>query len=201
MSKTKTQITIKTTKAKQARQTLARVPDQLAELETLSIGQLRERYRELFNEASTSRNKAYLRRKLQNRVQELAEGGSSETAKERVKELNKTTPVRRRFGKSGPTPANAKGKSDAAIDSAATKDAATEEAAADRDPRLPAPGTVIRKVHNDVTHQVKVLGSGFEYKGERYKSLSKVARLITGTIWNGFGYFAAELRAAGGGEG
>jgi len=198
MSKTKTQTTIKTTKAKQARQTLARVPDQLAELETMSVGQLRDRYREVFNEASTSRNKAYLRKKLQNRVQELAEGGSSETAKERVKELNKTTPVRRRFGKSGPTPANAKGKDKAG---AATENAAIDEVPADRDPRLPPPGTVLRKVHNDVAHQVKVLASGFEYKGQHYKSLSKVARLITGTIWNGFGYVAAELRAAGGGEG
>jgi hypothetical protein len=201
MSKTKTQTTIKTTKAKQARQALARVPDQLAELETMSIGQLRERYRELFNEASTSRNKAYLRKKLQARVQELAEGGSSEAAKERVKELNKTTPVRRRFGKSGPTSANAKGKGNStAAEDAANDDAANDDMTADRDPRLPPPGTVLRKVHNDVAHQVKVLASGFEYKGQHYKSLSKVARLITGTIWNGYGYFAAELRAAGGGE-
>jgi hypothetical protein len=196
MSKTKTQVTIKTAKAKQARQTLARVPDQLAELETMSVGQLRERYRELFNEVSGSRNKAHLRRKLQHRVQELAEGGSSETAKKRIQELNKTTPVRRRFGKSGPTPAKAKVKAGSTKESAAI-----EEAPEDRDQRLPPAGTVLRKIHNDVAHQVKVLTSGFEYKGQQYKSLSKVARLITGTIWNGFGYFAAELRAAGGGEG
>ena len=196
MSKTKTQTTIKTTKAKQARQSLARVPEQLAELETMSVGQLRERYRDLFNEVSGSRNKAYLRRKLQHRVQELAEGGSSETAKKRIEELNKTTPVRRRFGKSGPTPANVKGKPGTTKESAAV-----EGASVDRDPRLPPAGTVMRKTHNEVVHQVKVLASGFEYKGVQYKSLSKVARLITGTIWNGFGYFAAELRVAGGREG
>jgi hypothetical protein len=30
---------------------------------------------------------------------------------------------------------------------------------------------------------------GFEYKGERHRSLSKIARLITGTAWNGYLFF------------
>lgn len=197
MSKTTTQTKSSTTstspKTRQARLTLARVPEQLAELATMNVGQLRDRHRELFNEASASRNKDYLRKKLTWRIQELADGGLTETAKKRIAELDKTTPGRRRFGKSGPTPSKAK--------SAAVNEVPAREAApADRDPRLPPPGTILRKKHKDVEHQVKVLVTGFEYKGERYKSLSKVARLITGTTWNGFGYFAAELRAAGGEE-
>jgi hypothetical protein len=202
MSKT-TQSKNTTTKAKQARQSLARVTDQLAELANMNVGQLRERHRELFNEATDSRNMAYLRKKLMHRIQELADGGYSEKHTKRTQELDKTTPGRRRFGKSGPTPKKAKATTEAK-DATQAKDAAdvdaTEEMPADRDPRLPAPGTVLRKMHKDVEHQVKVLASGFEYKGERYKSLSKVARLITGTTWNGYGYFAQELRAAGGGE-
>ena len=35
------------------------------------------------------------------------------------------------------------------------------------------------------THQVTVAEEGFEYKGERYRILSEIARLITGTRWSG----------------
>ena len=208
MSKTTTQTKNTTTKAKQARQSLANVTDQLAELADMKVGQLRERHRELFNEATGSHNMAYLRKKLAHRIQELADGGYSERHKKRAEELDKTTPGRRRFGKSGPTPKKAKPATEAKgaeVKAATEAKVATEETAddempAERDPRLPAPGTVLRKTHKDVVHQVKVLAVGFEYKGERHKSLSKVARLITGTTWNGYGYFASELRAAGGGE-
>jgi hypothetical protein len=36
-----------------------------------------------------------------------------------------------------------------------------------------------------VPHQVRVTDQGFEYRGERYASLSEVARRITGTRWSG----------------
>src|SRR6185437_9559285 len=52
-----------------------------------------------------------------------------------------------------------------------------------RDARLPAVGTVLEKQHGNVTHKVTVLADGFEYRGETHRSLSKVARLITGTTW------------------
>jgi hypothetical protein len=200
MSKTTTQTKNTPTKAKQARQSLARVTEQLAELADMGVGQLRERHRELFNEATGSRNMAYLRKKLAHRIQELAEGGYSEKHKKRAEELDKTTPGRRRFGKSGPTPKAKTAATKTAAADVANDDSAEDEVLADRDPRLPPPGTVLRKTHKNVEHQVKVLASGFEYKGELYKSLSKVARLITGTTWNGYGYFAQELRAAGGEE-
>ncbi len=55
-----------------------------------------------------------------------------------------------------------------------------------RDPRLPDPGIVLEKTYKGETYQVKVLEDGFEYNGERYRSLSRVAREITGQIWNGY---------------
>ena len=55
-----------------------------------------------------------------------------------------------------------------------------------RDPRLPEPGTVLEKTYKGKTYKVKVLHEGFEYNGAHYRSLSKVAREITGQIWNGF---------------
>ena len=50
--------------------------------------------------------------------------------------------------------------------------------------------------------QVKVLERGFEYDGETHRSLSSVARAITGAHWNGmafFGLFQAIFMANGGG--
>ena len=39
------------------------------------------------------------------------------------------------------------------------------------------------------THSVTVLADGFAYRGQRYRSLSQIARLITGTRWNGPAFF------------
>jgi hypothetical protein len=61
-----------------------------------------------------------------------------------------------------------------------------------RDSRLPPVGTVITRVHKEKEHQVKVLADGFEYQGQRYRSLSKIARIITGTNWNGIAFFKLQ---------
>lgn len=63
-----------------------------------------------------------------------------------------------------------------------------------RDPRLPAPGTVLEREYQDQVIRVKVLADGFEYEGETYRSLSTVAKVATGTIWNGFLFFGCALR-------
>lgn len=51
------------------------------------------------------------------------------------------------------------------------------------------PGTKICREHGGVMHQVEVLHDGFEYGGQKYKSLSAIARKITGTRWNGPKFF------------
>jgi hypothetical protein len=47
------------------------------------------------------------------------------------------------------------------------------------------PGTILTRIWHGVTHQVQVTDRGFEHRGERYTSLSEVARRITGTRWSG----------------
>jgi len=42
---------------------------------------------------------------------------------------------------------------------------------------------------------VTVLADGFEYQGERYRSLSAVAKAITGSHMNGFRFFGLEGKA------
>lgn len=51
------------------------------------------------------------------------------------------------------------------------------------------PGTWLSRTWHGEVHQVIVLDSGFEYRGERYASLSAIARRITGTGWSGPRFF------------
>ena len=46
-----------------------------------------------------------------------------------------------------------------------------------------------------IQHKVTVHEDSFEYQGERYTSLSTLARLITGTNWNGFLFFGLKRRS------
>ncbi len=76
----------------------------------------------------------------------------------------------------------------------AEREHAEAKSAAPRDPRLPGAGTILAKQRGKETHEVTVLADGFEYKGEKYRSLSKIARLITGVSWNGFAFFGLTTR-------
>ena len=55
-----------------------------------------------------------------------------------------------------------------------------------------SPGTRLLRDWQGSTHQVTVLDSGFEYAGKRFKSLSAVARTITGTAWSGPLFFGLK---------
>ena len=58
-------------------------------------------------------------------------------------------------------------------------------------PRLAVlkPGTRLIKVWHEQTYEVEVLESGFQWNGKAYRSLSQIARDITGTRWNGLAFF------------
>jgi Protein of unknown function (DUF2924) len=51
------------------------------------------------------------------------------------------------------------------------------------------PGMSLERAWRDETHSVTVLADGFAYRGQRYRSLSQIARRITGTRWNGPAFF------------
>jgi hypothetical protein len=57
------------------------------------------------------------------------------------------------------------------------------------------PGTRLIRQWDDQTHQVTVAEKDFEYRGERYKSLSEIARMITGTRWSGPLFFGLKHSA------
>jgi len=55
--------------------------------------------------------------------------------------------------------------------------------------RTPPAGAVIARDYKGQEVAVKVLEKGFEYGGRVYRSLSAVAREVTGTTWNGYTFF------------
>ncbi|PAT41321.1 DUF2924 domain-containing protein [Vandammella animalimorsus] len=58
------------------------------------------------------------------------------------------------------------------------------------------PGTVLTRVFDDIEHRVLVRAANdFEYQGQRFKSLSAVARHITGTQWSGPLFFGLKAPA------
>ena len=50
-------------------------------------------------------------------------------------------------------------------------------------------GTLLKRRYKGQTVQVRVLAQGFEFDGEVYRSLSAVARKVTGAHWNGYHFF------------
>ena len=76
------------------------------------------------------------------------------------------------------------------IDLASSKQAAVPLTQAfDQRKRALSEGTVLTREWNGRNHQVIVVGRGFSCEGRVYKSLSEIARAITGTKWNGPRFF------------
>ncbi|MDO8434047.1 MAG: DUF2924 domain-containing protein [Candidatus Binatus sp.] len=61
--------------------------------------------------------------------------------------------------------------------------------------RRASAGTVLIREWRGVSHRVTVLDNDVVYRGRRYKSLSEVARAITGTRWSGPLFFGLKRRA------
>jgi hypothetical protein len=56
----------------------------------------------------------------------------------------------------------------------------------------PITGTRLVREWQGIEHSVMVRDEGYEYQGRPYKSLSAIARLITGTRWNGWTFFGLK---------
>jgi hypothetical protein len=156
----------------------------VVELTNLKIPILKERYRELFGEPSKSSNKQFLVRRIAWRLQANAEGGLSERALLRIAEIADERDLRTRPPKvfqAQPT----------------TSAHHFDRSQSPRDWRLPPPGTLLTRRVGRRQIVVKILDDGFEYESRRYRSLSAIAREVTGTRWNGLLFFGlAERRDA-----
>jgi hypothetical protein len=54
------------------------------------------------------------------------------------------------------------------------------------------PGTSLIREWRGVRHEVRVIDDGFTYQGQTFRSLSSIARHITGTKWNGLAFFGLK---------
>jgi len=141
----------------------------------MTVGELREKYKEVFGEESRSNHKQFLFRRIAWRVQALAEGGLSERARRRALEIANDADLRIRPPKG--------------FDIGVPAERSVTRKLAATDPRLPVPGTLLVREWRGQSIVVKVRTDGFEYDGRLYRSLSGIARAVTGTKWNGFLFF------------
>ncbi len=71
----------------------------------------------------------------------------------------------------------------------ALKAAAKPGAAPAAATRPPGPGARLIRERNGILHEVEVLEKGYLWRGQRHRSLSAIARAITGTKWSGPRFF------------
>ena len=133
-------------------------------LKTAPIGNLKQRWRDLFDSEPPPYNRRFLEHRLAYRIQELAHGGLKPETIERLDtladELGGKLSKRRRIE------------------------------------NRPITGTRLIREWKGVEHHVTVRSEDFEWQGRPYKSLSSIARTITGTRWNGPAFFGLKFRRA-----
>jgi hypothetical protein len=151
------------------------VGQELSALRGLTIGQLRHKYAELFGEPTRTGNKVWLVRRLVWRLQALAEGDLSERARQRAAELAHDADLRLS------PPRRAREVATPSEDGPRLRLRGKH--------RLPPPGTVLVRPYKGRTLQVRVLANGFAYEGKTYRSLSAVAKAITGSHCSGHLFF------------
>jgi len=159
------------------------VEKELAGLQKMTVDGLRTKYSEVFGEPSGSRHKEHLVKRIIWRLQANAEGGLSERALARARELANDADLRVTAPRQPKLAPDALART---MTVATTMRPGTEL----------LPGTMLQRQYKGRTVRVTVLPDGFEHEGERYKSLTAVAQAVTGQHWNGRLFFG--LRQAGG---
>ncbi len=148
----------------------------VAALGRMTIPQMQAKYLEVFGEPSRSGNRDFLFKRVAWRVQSLAEGGLSERARRRAEELARDSDIRTTVPRSP-------------VGSTAMATRTLTRTAPTAHDRLPIPGTVLTRRYRGKQVEVKVLPAGFEHEGQTYRSLSAVAKAVTGSHWNGHLFF------------
>jgi hypothetical protein len=164
------------------------VTKEVALLKQMTVGQLRERYLQVTGEATQAANRKWLVRRIIWRMQSIEEGGLSERAIARARELASGADLRTTAPKQRSLPADA--------------DRRTQVLPCGQlgIVNLPLPGTLITRMYKGRQLQVRVVTGGFEYEGELFKSLSAVAKKITGSHWSGNKFFQVGERQETGGR-
>ncbi|WP_439365283.1 DUF2924 domain-containing protein [Bradyrhizobium sp. DASA03005] len=139
---------------------------QISALKTAPVGTLKARWRELFGSEPPPYNRRFLESRLAYRIQELAYGGLSTDTVRRLEALAADLPTK------------------------------GSKRVRHKNSDRPVSGTRLIREWKGVEHRVTVRDADFEYQGRPYKSLSAVARAITGTRWNGLIFFGLKSQRA-----
>ena len=149
------------------------ITSKIMSLKEKSLSELKSTYEDLFEgKKAPSSNKVYLWRKIAYRMQEIAHGGLTAATEGKIQEfIQKYNPINNKTLRPYTPTVSTKAKTPR------------------RDTRLPIPGTIITKEYRGTLMQVKILDSGYEYNSKKYKSLSAIAKEVSGAHWNGFLFF------------
>ena len=139
----------------------------LAALKAMSVKELKAEWQTLFDTPAPNNSRTFLENRLAYRIQELTYGGPDKQTRRLLDLLADE------------------------VEGTLTRKAQIA------DPRNSVVGTKLIREWDGVAHTVTVLKDGFEWDGKRYKSLSAVARSITGTRWNGYRFFGLRERKRG----
>jgi hypothetical protein len=142
------------------------IPARLAALKTATTPELKAQWRELFDSEPPPFNRRYLESRLAYRIQELAYGGLKPETIRRLERLGEEL------------------------------DGGDRKKSRIRADTMPIAGTRLIREWRGVEHVVTVTADGFEWQGRPYKSLSAIARAITGTRWNGLIFFGLKRRGS-----
>lgn len=146
---------------------------QVADLHNLTHEQLRELWRTLNGGEPPAYNRRYIISRLAYRIQEIAYGGLSDDAHEKMSEALK----RHGYNEDG-MPARS---GDRRVSSSRN---------------LPIIGSKIVREWNGKRYEVIALRDGFEFEGRKYRSLTAIVKAITGTHWNGRKFFGVAGRSS-----
>jgi hypothetical protein len=154
---------------------------QIRSLRRMTVPELQARWLEVFGTETRQRERDHLWRKLAERLQEdLLSSLSPEdraTVERHREEICRMPPegwfpgARHNRGRSKPPRST-------------------------HDRRIPGPGSAITRTYKGRELTVMVLDKGFEYRGHIYRSLSAIAREITGTNWNGYTFFGLNKESS-----
>jgi hypothetical protein len=142
---------------------------QIADLENRTHEELKMIWCSLNGTEPPAYNRQFIIKRLSYRIQELRHGGLPESTRDTMRDL--------------------------------LKQQGFDEYGVPRRPRasqlkhrdgMPIPGTRLIRDWNGNRYEVTVSHSGFEYDGRRYRSLSAIAKVITGTHWNGRAFFGLQ---------
>ena len=139
----------------------------LAALKNKTVNELKAEWQALFDATAPNNSRTFLESRLAYRIQELTYGGPDKQTRRLLDLLADE------------------------VEGTLTRKAQIA------DPRNPVVGTKLIREWDGIAHTVTVLKEGFDWSGQRYKSLSAVARAITGTRWNGYRFFGLRERKRG----